>query len=89
MEVHWKMTIAKSIGKVSRKTSYCGSIHNVGLTISKGVAERRDRTLMDMMRSMISNSDLALSLWSEALKTLAYVLNRVLTKAVHKMPFEF
>ena len=53
-----------------------------------GVAERRNRTLMDMVQSMISNSNLPLSFWSEALKTVVYVLNRVLTKVVPKTPFE-
>ena len=53
-----------------------------------GVAERRNRTLMDMVRSMISSSKLSKSLWTDALKTAVYILNRVLTKAVSKMPFE-
>jgi transposase InsO family protein len=33
-----------------------------------GVAKRRNRTLMSMVRSMLSNSTLPLSLWMEALK---------------------
>jgi hypothetical protein len=33
-----------------------------------GVAERRNRTLMDMVRSMLSYSTLPISLWMEALK---------------------
>ena len=41
------------------------------------VAERRNNTLIDMVRSMISKSSLPLSLWSEALKTTVYILNRV------------
>ena len=53
-----------------------------------GVAERRNRTLMDMVRSMRSNSKLPESLWTEALKTAVYILNRVPTKAVPKTPFE-
>ncbi|KAH9760840.1 Integrase catalytic domain-containing protein [Citrus sinensis] len=59
-----------------------------GSPYQNGVAERRNRTLMDIVRSMISNSNLPLSLWSEALKTAVYVLNRVSTKAVPKTPFE-
>ncbi|KAL4319722.1 hypothetical protein GQ457_18G015860 [Hibiscus cannabinus] len=54
-----------------------------------GVAERRNRTLMDMVRSMLSGSKLPKSLWVEALKTVLYILNRVSTKAVPKTPFEF
>ena len=53
-----------------------------------GVAERRNRTLMDMVRSMLSSSKLSKSLWTEALKTAVYILNRVPTKAVPKTPFE-
>ena len=53
-----------------------------------GVAERRNRTLMDMVRSMLSNSTLPLSLWMYALKTAIYLLNRVPSKAVPKTPFE-
>ena len=53
-----------------------------------GVAERRNRTLKDMVRSMISHSNLPISLWGEALKTAAYILNRVPTKATAKTPYE-
>ena len=37
---------------------------------------------------MLSSSRLPKSLWTEALKTAAYILNRVPTKAVSKTPFE-
>ena len=53
-----------------------------------GVVERRNRTLMDMVRSMRSITKLPQYLWSEALKTAVHILNRVPTKAVPKMPFE-
>lgn len=53
-----------------------------------GVAERRNRTLKDMVRSMISHSSLPESLWGEALKTAVYILNRVPSKAVNKTPYE-
>jgi len=41
-----------------------------------------------MVKSMISNTNLPLFLWSEVLKTITYILNRVPIKAVFKMPFE-
>ena len=47
-----------------------------------GVVERRNRTLVDMMRSMLSNANLPKFLWTDALKTAVYILNRVPTKAV-------
>ncbi|RVX07676.1 Retrovirus-related Pol polyprotein from transposon TNT 1-94 [Vitis vinifera] len=53
-----------------------------------GVVERRNRTLKDMVRSMISHSTLPEKLWGEALKTAAYILNRVPTKAAAKTPYE-
>jgi hypothetical protein len=53
-----------------------------------GVAERRNHTLMDMVRSMLSNSTLPLSLWMYALKTAIYLLNWVPSKAIPKTPFE-
>jgi len=49
-----------------------------------GVAERRNRTLMDMVRSMISYSTLPLSLGMEALETAIHILNRVPSKSVPK-----
>ena len=53
-----------------------------------GVVERRNRTLMDMVKSMYSNSKLPESLWTKALKMTVYILNRVPTKVVPKTPFE-
>jgi GAG-pre-integrase domain/Integrase core domain len=53
-----------------------------------GVTERRNRILMEMVRSMISHTSLPLNLWGEAIKTTAYILNRVPTKAANKTPYE-
>ena len=53
-----------------------------------GVAERRNRTLMEMKRSMMSRSNLPEYLWGEAIKTATYILNRVPSKSVPKTPFE-
>jgi hypothetical protein len=53
-----------------------------------GVAERRNRILMDMVRNMLSYSTLPISLWMEALKTTIYILNRVPSKSVPKTPYE-
>ena len=49
-----------------------------------GVAERRNMALKNMVRSMISHSTLPELLWGEAIKTAAYILNRVPTKARSK-----
>ena len=59
-----------------------------GSPYQNGVVEKRNLTLMDMVRSMRSNSKLLESLWTKALKTTVYILNRVPTKAIPKTPFE-
>jgi hypothetical protein len=43
---------------------------------------------MDMVHSMISYSNLPLSLWMEALKIDIHILNRVPSKLVPKTPYE-
>jgi hypothetical protein len=50
--------------------------------------ERRNRTLLDMVRSMMGQTDLSLSFGSYALETVAFTLNRVLTKFVERTPYE-
>ena len=53
-----------------------------------GVSERRNRTLLDMVRSMMSQVDLPISFWGHALETAAFTLNRVPSKSVQKTPYE-
>jgi GTP-sensing pleiotropic transcriptional regulator CodY len=52
------------------------------------VVERRNRTLMNMVRSMLSYSTLPIDLWMEALKTVIHILNRVPSKSVLKTLYE-
>ena len=59
-----------------------------GTPQQNGVAERHNRTLMEMVRSMMSYSSVPISSWGEALKNTMYILNRVPSKAVQKTPFE-
>ena len=59
-----------------------------GSSDQNGVAEKRNRTLMDMVRSIRSNTKLPQYLWTETLKMDVYILNRVPTKVVSKTPFE-
>ncbi|KAJ9566729.1 hypothetical protein OSB04_002695 [Centaurea solstitialis] len=53
-----------------------------------GVSERRNRTLLDMVRSMMCRSSLPVSFWGHALETAAHILNKVPTKSVEKTPYE-
>ena len=45
-----------------------------------GVAERRNRTIMNMVRSMIKGTNLPPSFWAEVVETVTYILNRCPTQ---------
>ncbi|GJU37838.1 putative ribonuclease H-like domain-containing protein [Tanacetum coccineum] len=54
-----------------------------------GVAERKNRTLIEAARTMLADSFLPNTFWAEAVSTVCYVLNRVLvTKPQNKTPYE-
>ncbi|GKD57115.1 retrotransposon protein, putative, ty1-copia subclass [Tanacetum coccineum] len=55
---------------------------------NNGVSERRNQTLLDMVRSMMSQTTLPKSFWDYALETAARILNMVPTKKVDKTPYE-
>ncbi|CAA7019223.1 unnamed protein product [Microthlaspi erraticum] len=50
-----------------------------------GVAERRNRTIMNMVRCLLSEKEMPRFLWPDAARWTAYVLNRSFTKAVTGM----
>ena len=69
----------------------CGIISQLtppGTPQWNGVSERRNRTLLDMVRSMMSPTDLPFTFWGYALETTVFTLNRVPSKAVEKTPYE-
>ena len=53
-----------------------------------GVSEHHNRTLLGMVRSMMSLTDLPLLFWSYALETAAFTLNRVPSKSVETISYE-
>ncbi|GKD91366.1 retrotransposon protein, putative, ty1-copia subclass, partial [Tanacetum coccineum] len=53
-----------------------------------GVSERRNRTLLDMVQSMMNLTTLPLSFWDYALESATHILNMVPTKKVDKTPYE-
>ncbi|XP_074559221.1 uncharacterized protein LOC141815202 [Curcuma longa] len=59
-----------------------------GTPQQNGVAERRNRTLLDMVRSMMSYSSLPNSFWGYAIETATYILNAVPSKSIQKTPLE-
>ncbi|KAL0411059.1 UNVERIFIED_CONTAM: Retrovirus-related Pol polyprotein from transposon RE2 [Sesamum latifolium] len=54
-----------------------------------GVAERRNRTLVDMIRSMMSFTELPPSFWGYALETAAKLLNRAPSKSIPQTPWRY
>jgi transposase InsO family protein len=53
-----------------------------------GVAERRNRTLLEMIRSMMTQANLRISYWGDALMTVAYILNRMPLKSIPSTSYE-
>lgn len=53
-----------------------------------GVAERANRTLVEMARCMLLSSNLPESLWGEAINTAVYLRNRSPTKLLSSTPYE-
>ncbi|GJW53165.1 retrotransposon protein, putative, ty1-copia subclass [Tanacetum coccineum] len=53
-----------------------------------GVSGRRNRTLLDMVRSMMNLTTLPKSFWGYALKFIVRILNMVTTKKVERTPYE-
>nr|GEY00633.1 RNA-directed DNA polymerase, eukaryota, reverse transcriptase zinc-binding domain protein [Tanacetum cinerariifolium] len=71
----------KACGIVQQLTPPYTSQHN-------GVSERRNRTLLNMVLSMMSLATFLLSFWDYALECAARILNMVPTKKVDKTPYE-
>ena len=55
---------------------------------SNGVAERKNRTLIELTNAMLIESGASLTLWGEAILTACHVLNRVPHKKIKITPYE-
>jgi hypothetical protein len=55
---------------------------------SNGVAKRKNRTLTDLVNSMLETAGLSKAWWGAALLTSCHVLNRVPIKSKEKTPYE-
>src|SRR6266516_2881379 len=69
----------------------CGIVSQLtppGTPQRNGVSECRNHTLLDMVRSMMSLTDLPLSFWGYALEIAAFTLNRAPSKSVEMTPYE-
>nr|GFA56274.1 hypothetical protein [Tanacetum cinerariifolium] len=71
------------------KTFITGLENQISLIVKNGVAERKNRTLIEAARTMLADSLLPIPFWAEAVNTACYVQNRVLvTKPHNKTPYE-
>ena len=52
------------------------------------MSEHHNRTLFDMVRSMMSLTDLPLLFWGYSLEAAAFTLNRAPSKSVEMTPYE-
>jgi hypothetical protein len=69
----------------------CGIVRQLtppGMPQWNGVSERRNQTLLDMVRSVMSQIDLLLSFWGYALEIDVFTLNKVPTKFIERTPYE-
>jgi hypothetical protein len=48
-----------------------------------GISERKNRTVLEMTRSLLLHAVLPQSLWEEATRTAVYILNRVPTRPIN------
>ena len=69
----------------------CGIVSQLtppGTPQRNGVSKCHNRTLLDMVRSMMSLTNLPLSFWCYALETAAFTLNRAPSKSIEATPYE-
>ena len=78
----------------NRDDEYCeenGLIHQRSASYTpqqNGLAERKNRTLVDILNAMIISAKLPFNLWGETLLTACHVHNRVLCKKIQSSPYE-
>ncbi|KAJ9536248.1 hypothetical protein OSB04_un000581 [Centaurea solstitialis] len=53
-----------------------------------GLAERKNRTLVEMVNCMLNQSGLPTNLWGEALLTACYIHNRITSRVIPTSPYE-
>ncbi|CAL9001899.1 unnamed protein product, partial [Prunus brigantina] len=72
----------------------CNAVTDVKLNVAyspqqNGVAERKNRTVVEMAKSMLHEKGIPYEFWAEAVNTAVYLLNRCPSKSLNKVtPFE-
>ena len=80
--------LSKEFGAYLKECGIISQLTPPGTPQWNGVSERRNRTLLDMVRSMMCQAELPLYFWGHALLTAVYTLNVVPSKSVEKTPYE-
>ena len=83
--IFWVMSLANHL-------RHCGIVSQLkppGTPQGNGVSGRRNRTLWDMVRSMMSLTNLPFSFWGYALETAAFTLDRTPYKSVETTSYEY
>jgi hypothetical protein len=55
---------------------------------SNGIAERKNRTLTDLVNTMLDTASLSKAWWGEAILTASHILNRIPNKSKETTPYE-
>jgi transposase InsO family protein len=79
--------ISRPFARLLQKNGIVIEYSTLGEPQQNEVAKRCNRTLMNMVRSMLSYFTLSISLWMEALKIVIHILNRVPIKSDSKMMY--
>ena len=78
--------------KFSKFCEKMGILHNFSAprtSQQNGVVERKNRSLEELVRTMLSESSLPKYFWADAVSTSCYVMNRVLIRPIFKKtPYE-
>ncbi|GJX63898.1 retrovirus-related pol polyprotein from transposon TNT 1-94 [Tanacetum coccineum] len=101
---NWNNMMSQKLGsnfEMFNKACYvCGSFDHLQIRVLRqfsvarspqqnGVAERRNRMLIEAAKTMLADSKLPTTFWAEAINTACYVQNRVLVVKPHnKTPYE-
>jgi len=79
-------------GKFSKFCEKMGILHNFSAPRTpqqNGVVERKNRSLKELVRTMLSESSLPKYFWADAVSTSCYMMNRVLIRPIlKKTPYE-
>nr|GEX45023.1 hypothetical protein [Tanacetum cinerariifolium] len=79
----------KEMDELCSRKSIKREFSNARTPQQNGVAERRNRTLIEAVRTMFADAKLPVTFWAEVVNTACYVQNRVLVIKPHNMtPYE-